>query len=430
MAGQGLAKTVGGAETQSCVQLLKSLGQEVKSSIEIALLRAIGNLAPKGPNGSEASSDALSDALVQMGHFPERSELALMLNRLVKEGFVCRDRVDGASKTPFVYWLSEDFDFERLRESLASAERLPEVEKRVAPAPRSIPRPSVPRSLRNPAVRSGVQHKPTSTTIGARPQPAPLYPAQSATAGLSSTPHQAPAGYPKGGTDMCADKPTVLDIQRKAEIDSLTQRVGSVMLCKLPLEGPITAFVPAKESALLRSPEGIASFVENEYSDEDRYLALVYLGGRPCVIAVPVRMVITSDLDRVNVHEVLEKARKSGAQTPACASEVTQSLQTPQEEQKDGPKPAPNPFLSEGESVYWTSQAGGVSKRKEGRVIGCVPAGASAAALLPAGLSRGRVQFEVDVNPKADRVLIEVNRGEGRLSWYYAPFASVVRSTV
>ena len=101
-----------------------------------------------------------------------------------------------------------------------------------------------------------------------------------------------------------------------------------------------------------------------------------------------------------------------------------------------GPLPAEEILapLTKGNRVEWSSIVGGVEHRFTGQVRGMIPAGKSAMntkkvpmSLVAAGnLFRYQVRFDQDIHPHADRVLVAVEREDGK-TYYYAPLRAKVR---
>lgn len=90
--------------------------------------------------------------------------------------------------------------------------------------------------------------------------------------------------------------------------------------------------------------------------------------------------------------------------------------------------------VKKGDRVEWSSIVGGVEHRFTGLARSVIPAGKSAMdtkkvpmSLVAAGkLFRYQVRFDQDIHPHADRVLVAVERDDGRTN-YYAPLRAKVR---
>ncbi len=82
-----------------------------------------------------------------------------------------------------------------------------------------------------------------------------------------------------------------------------------------------------------------------------------------------------------------------------------------------------------GDKVRWTSQSQGSSKTKEGTVHVVVPAGRSAAALLPEGVGKTQVKFD-SIYAAHDRYIVAVPRGgRSKLVDYYCPRPALLERT-
>ena len=68
-----------------------------------------------------------------------------------------------------------------------------------------------------------------------------------------------------------------------------------------------------------------------------------------------------------------------------------------------------------GDTVTWTSQAGGKSKTKTGKVVAEVPAGANVWHWLPGGFNYSRLPKGVSV--RSERSYLVKVEGESRLYW-------------
>lgn len=82
--------------------------------------------------------------------------------------------------------------------------------------------------------------------------------------------------------------------------------------------------------------------------------------------------------------------------------------------------------MKEGDKVTWVSQAQGVDKIKTGTVIAIVPSKFPAKTLLPDGVKKSHIKFDVDRGTN-ERVLVAVPAGKsGNITHYYCPTMAVL----